>query len=495
MKSLYLRIWLTVIAALALFALASGWLLERHLAQERARADAMLTERLAGWASLVQNSLPARSAPLATQAEALDTWSHRLHTPLALTDAHGQRIAASRRYQELEAEGRGRPLSVPLDDGRRLSIMRPEPHLLPLRRMPPALEASAPQRGAEGEWNPPPEHEGRMPAPPGQAGADVGPRDGEREERPPLPPPGFLLGPAGEWPASLGLVVLLAMLFIAVAAGAYPVVRSLTGRLERLKQGVEAFGAGALAQRVPEEGRDEVASLAISFNQAADRIQTLVQSHQTLLANASHELRSPLARLKMAVSMLEDAPEAMRVNLRKEINVNIRELDALVEEVLLSSRLEAGVAMELDDPVDVLAVLAEEGSRVGAQVVGPAVAVQGSERLLRRALRNLLENARRYGGTDILAEVVPQPGGALALRISDRGPGVPPAERERIFEPFYRMAGHAEREGGVGLGLALVRQIARRHGGQVRCEGRDGGGSCFVLTLPASRVQADAATA
>lgn len=488
MKSLYLRIWLTVIAALALFALASGWLLERHLAQERARADAMLTERLAGWALLVQNSLPARSAPLQTQAEALDEWTRRLHTPLALTDAHGLRIAASRRYQQLEAEGRGRPLSVPLDDGRRLSIMRPEPHLLPLRRMPPAQEASAPQRGPEGEWAAPPEREGRLPAPPGQAGADDG-----REERPPLPPPGFLLGPAGEWPASLGLVVLLAMLFIAVAAGAYPVVRSLTGRLERLKQGVEAFGAGALAQRVPEEGRDEVATLAISFNQAADRIQTLVQSHQTLLANASHELRSPLARLKMAVSMLEDAPEAMRVSLRKEINVNIRELDALVEEVLLSSRLEAGVAMELDDPVDVLAVLAEEGSRVGALVEGPSVAVQGSERLLRRALRNLLENARRYGGADILAEVAPQPGGELELRICDRGPGVPPTERERIFEPFYRMAGHAEREGGVGLGLALVRQIARRHGGRVRCEGREGGGSCFVLTLPAGRVQADAA--
>jgi HAMP domain-containing protein len=212
--------------------------------------------------------------------------------------------------------------------------------------------------------------------------------------------------------------VLLAMLFMAVAAGAYPVVRSITGRLERLKHGVEAFGAGALAQRVQEEGKDEVAALAASFNRAAQRIQSLVQSNQSLLANASHELRSPLARLKMALSMMDDAAPAQRAALRKEIEVNIRELDALVEEVLLSSRLEAGVAVDLDDPVDALAVMAEEASRVDAQVEGPPLMLRGSERLLRRAVRNLLENARRYGGQDVQAELALQPrrGRAAGLR-------------------------------------------------------------------------------
>ncbi len=113
-------------------------------------------------------------------------------------------------------------------------------------------------------------------------------------------------------PGAVGLAALLLVLFVAVAGGAYPVVRRLTRRLEALKQGVEAFGAGALDHRMVVEGKDEVAAVAASFNRAATRIEALVRSHQNLLANASHELRSPLARLKMAVQMLEDAAPAQR---------------------------------------------------------------------------------------------------------------------------------------------------------------------------------------
>jgi len=110
--------------------------------------------------------------------------------------------------------------------------------------------------------------------------------------------------------------------------------------------------------------------------------------------------------------------------------------------------------------------------------------VSADERLLRRALRNLLENARRYGAGEI--EVfVEREGTSARLRVCDRGPGVPEAYRERIFEAFFRLPGHAEREGGVGLGLSLVKQIAERHDGSVRCDARDGGGSCFTITLPA----------
>ncbi len=119
------------------------------------------------------------------------------------------------------------------------------------------------------------------------------------------------------WPRGLGLAVLLAVLFFAVAAGAFPVVRRLTRRLEALKQGVERFGAGELSHRVEVSGRDEVAAVAASFNQAAGRVQALLRSHQSLLANASHELRSPLARMKMAVSMLDDAAPAQRDRLRQ----------------------------------------------------------------------------------------------------------------------------------------------------------------------------------
>lgn len=439
MRSLYVRIWLTVVAVLALFALVSGWLLQNHLDRERQRVEGSLNERVAAWGELLQRSLPGADAPPEEQAAALREWSLRLRLPMALDDASGRRIAASESFLRREADGTaepGRLQPLKLDDGRTLRVLRP----LLMRQ-------------------------------PGAAGA-----------KPPLPPPFGLRGV----PDGLGLVVLLALLFGAVAAGAWPVVRRLTRRLESLKSGVEAFGAGDLQRRVPEEGRDEVAAVGSSFNRAAARIEALLRSHQSLLANASHELRSPLARLKMAVSMLDDAPEGpARDALRKEVDANIAELDALVEEVLLASRLDAGAQMDLKEPVDLLALAAEEGARVQAAVAGSPLRVQGSERLLRRALRNLLENARRYGGSQIEVQVEPR-GPRAEIVVADRGPGVPDAYRERIFEPFFRLPGHAEREGGVGLGLALVRQIAERHGGSVRCEPRDGGGSRFTLALPAA---------
>ena len=189
--------------------------------------------------------------------------------------------------------------------------------------------------------------------------------------------------------------------------------------------------------------------------------------------------------------------------MRHEIDVNIGELDVLVDEVLLASRLDATQALDRHDEIDLLGLAAEEAARVNAGVQGDAVLLRANERLVRRALRNLLENARRYGGGEVELEVRRAGVGAGAgiearagveVAVCDRGPGVPEAYRERIFEPFFRLPGHAEKSGGVGLGLALVRQIAERHGGAVRCTPRDGGGSCFTLALPLGE-PADAAHA
>ena len=455
MKSLYLRIYATIVVLLLLFALASGWVFQRHIEQERVRSETVQTDRMSAWGELIQRSLPGPEVAAADQATALREWSVRLRLPLALDSVSGERIGASDSFNRRIAEGSVRPLAVRLEDGRTLWLMRPGS----LRKA-----AAAAGRGGPGGAD-------RPPPPGGRAGFDDGP---------PMPLP--FVPPS--WPRGVGLAVLLLVLFIAVSAGAYPVVRQLTRRLEALKQGVEQFGAGQLSHRVDVSGRDEVAAVASSFNAAAAKVETLVRSHQSLLANASHELRSPLARMKMAVSMLDDASPAQRDKLRREINTNVAELDALVEEVLLASRLD-GAQTQIDprERVDLLALAAEEASRVDAEVDGVPLGVVGDERLLRRALRNLLENARRYGGHDVIVLAESRAGRAL-VRVCDRGPGVPEAMRERIFESFFRLPGHAEQTGGVGLGLSLVKQIAERHGGSVRCEAREGGGSCFVLSLP-----------
>ncbi|TSE34278.1 sensor histidine kinase [Tepidimonas charontis] len=278
-------------------------------------------------------------------------------------------------------------------------------------------------------------------------------------------------------------VSLLGLLAL-VGVAAYPVARSLTARLEALRAGVQAFGDGDLERRVPSRGRDEVAALARSFNAAADRIETLVRAQQRLLANASHELRSPLARLQLALELHTASTDAAaRARHLAEARRNIAELDALVEEILLAARLDAAPTLQRAS-VHLYALASDEGARVGANVTGEPLTVLGDERLLRRALRNLLDNACRYA-PGLAPEVrVQADGDHVALWVCDRGPGVPPDWRERIFEPFSRLPGHAEDAGGVGLGLTLVRQIASVHGGTAHCIERAGGGACFVLRLP-----------
>ena len=295
----------------------------------------------------------------------------------------------------------------------------------------------------------------------------------------------------------------LLLVGVAVALATYPIVRKLTRRLERLQRGVEQWGAGDLSARVPVSGNDEVGFLAERFNFAAQRIETLVGSHtrllerqqallqaqKSLLANASHELRSPLARIRMAVEWLGADTPALT---RSEISRNVTELDQLVEEILLASRLDAQEAdIGTVESVDLTGLAAEECARLDAQldveheagVEGAAIVVEGVARLLRRLVRNLLENARRYSNGEINV-VLRMAAGQVVLSVCDRGPGVPAALRERIFEAFYRLPGAREDEGGVGLGLALVKSIALRHGGSVRCEERAGGGACFVVELP-----------
>ncbi|MDO5693489.1 MAG: ATP-binding protein [Pseudomonadota bacterium] len=287
---------------------------------------------------------------------------------------------------------------------------------------------------------------------------------------------------------------MLGLAGLGVMIGVFPVARRLTQRLEALQRGVQRWGEGDLSVRLPESGHDEVADLSRRFNAAAERVQSLMdsqaallQSQKSLLANASHELRSPLARIRMAIELVGAQGSSAA---REEIQRNIAELDLLVEEILLASRLDAREAdMGTVESVDLIGLVAEESARVGAVLEvsegSDVIIVPGVVRLLRRAVRNLLENAARHGSAGQVSAGLSLEAGHAVLYVDDRGPGVPEAQRERIFEPFYRLPGASERDGGVGLGLALVRSIAERHRGTVSCGNREDGGARFTLRLPA----------
>jgi signal transduction histidine kinase len=275
------------------------------------------------------------------------------------------------------------------------------------------------------------------------------------------------------------LIAFLGAVALAVAACAYPVVRGLTRRLERLQTGVETLGAGDLSARVAVTGHDEVTSLAESFNRAAGRIEDLVGAHRLLLANASHELRTPLSRIRLALELFERSGEA---KYKSDLERDLAELEALIDEILLASRLDGMPALQATEDVDLLALAAEECARYDdCTLDGEAASVTGDPRLLRRMVRNLLENAERHGTPPVQVSVA-RAGGRVTLEVADGGAGVPESERERVFTPFLRLGQDGK---GAGLGLSLVRQIARLHGGDAVVVPRDQ--SCFRVSLPVAR--------
>jgi signal transduction histidine kinase len=273
----------------------------------------------------------------------------------------------------------------------------------------------------------------------------------------------------------------LVTLAVGIGLAAFPLVRQISKRLERLQRGVESLGAGDLSARVPVEGSDEVAQLATSFNRAAGQIEQLVKTNKALLANASHELRTPLARIRLAVELLKESTDTQR---RLGLEQDIAELDGLIDEILLASRLDAVTEALNTQEIDLLALAAEECARYdSAQVEGTPIAICADGRLLRRLLRNLLENAARHGRPPTQMRISHNCDTAT-ITVWDGGGGVPPQEFENVFRPFYQPSSSGRRTTGTGLGLSLVRQIARRHGGDACCAVMSDGRSSFVITLP-----------
>ncbi len=269
-------------------------------------------------------------------------------------------------------------------------------------------------------------------------------------------------------------------LALCITLATWPLTRRLTKRLERLERAVESLGAGNLSARVAVEGRDEVARLAQSFNRSAQRIEELVCAHKRLLANASHELRTPLARVRIGIELMGESADAER---KAGLEQDMAELDQLIEEILLASRLDALAEPNAEEDIDLLALAAEECARYrDAQLDGIAVDYRGDPRLLRRLLRNLLDNAQRHGLAPIDMRIE-RDGACVVIRVSDCGPTIPADQTRHLFESFHR--GPATKwNGGAGLGLSLVRQIAHRHGGMVEYRATTPHGNSFVVTLP-----------
>src|SRR5262249_35530921 len=211
------------------------------------------------------------------------------------------------------------------------------------------------------------------------------------------------------------------------------------------------------------------------------RIEELVEANRLLLANTSHELRTPLSRIRLGVEFLLEGGDSRR---KTELLGDIAELDGLIDEILLSSRLDAQAVTRADEKIDLRALGEEEGARYDNCILeGKSVWVLGDRSLLQRMLRNLLDNAQRHGKPPIEIVVGRQQGRA-SIVVSDQGPGVPEAERERIFSPFYRSWAGRLTARGTGLGLTLVRQIASNHGGSARWAPQPGVPSRIEVTLP-----------
>lgn len=310
----------------------------------------------------------------------------------------------------------------------------------------------------------------------------------------PLPAEPFVvgLGPVRRPAQGVGaapFAILAALL--AVAGAVYLLIRPLQTQLTELSRASRQFGRGNFDARA-QLGHDvAMGPLGTSFNEMAGKVQTLIESHQELLNAVSHELRGPLQRIRFAVDLLPLArgPEALERR-TADIQGDVQELDDLVGELLSWSRLEGGTARVDAEPTDVAALLARivsESSRLRDTVaVESDIDVPGllevDPRLFSRAMTNLASNAARYTRSRVHL-TARRVDGVLSVIVDDDGPGVAPADRERIFKPFVRLDDARSRDtGGVGLGLAITRKIAEGHRGTVTVEDGPLGGARFRWT-------------
>ncbi|MBH9577082.1 ATP-binding protein [Inhella proteolytica] len=292
--------------------------------------------------------------------------------------------------------------------------------------------------------------------------------------------------------ADIHLLVFGALALLVLLGVGLLQLRPLLRDARRLRQAAEALGQGALGTRVGRLHHPGLQPVAQCLEVQASRIEQLLGAQRELLHAVAHELRTPLARASFALALQPSAAPAKAAALQQELGQDLDEMGRLLDELLSYSRLDLADASQALQPLALApllqAVVAAHPRRFVPQLeLPPALQVLGQEPLLRHALLNLLSNADRHARSQVRIQAAPGAQGTVQLRVEDDGPGIPAAERERVFEPLARLDDSRGREtGGTGMGLALVARLARRLQGRAWAEASALGGACLVLELRAA---------
>jgi two-component system sensor histidine kinase CpxA len=279
----------------------------------------------------------------------------------------------------------------------------------------------------------------------------------------------------------------------------FVLARYITKPVLTMRSALRRFGEGDLEQRVGAvvgKRRDEIGELARDFDHMAERIETLLSAQRRLLEDISHELRSPLARQRVALELARQRSSADAIPSLDRVEREAERLDELVGQLLTLTRLESKTDKSVREPIDLPAMIREvvenaefeahNGSRSVQLTTCDECTVDGIPELLRRAIENVVRNALAYTAEGTAVEVSLQTTATAALiQVRDHGPGVPESELADIFRPFYRISNAREREtGGVGLGLTIVDRAVRSHHGEVVARNQPGGGLLVEISIP-----------
>jgi signal transduction histidine kinase len=287
--------------------------------------------------------------------------------------------------------------------------------------------------------------------------------------------------------AHAALLVVLLLVMVAVVLSAHLMLKRQLQPLRALNEGVARLGAGQLDVVIPHNTRDEFGTLTVAFNQMVRRVSEMIGARDQLLLDVSHELRSPVTRMKVALELLPEGEH------RTRMAADVAEMERMIAELLEFERLRdaRGIRRACQDLMPLLREVTEPflnrppGVRIVSMLPEMHLDIDGEK--VRTVLRNLLENAAKYslpasGPVEISAS---RNADAVMICVTDDGVGIPEGDLERVFEPFFRVdRSRSKSTGGYGLGLSICKRVMEAHGGSIAVERQTGRGTSFVLTFP-----------